>query len=559
MDTIKKKLLLIWPPIAFSLGLPLGIGVLAAHLKDHSIHDVKVFDANGAYLKRNLIYRLKKSYCDFISKTYPKFQDFKHENMKKSPDRQSESRSQHFERNLGFKLHRKIIELFDRLFSHVLDKKNYQIPWSLMVIKKNIFGNKSKVDYKVFANFLNDVLKDEDFDLIGFSVIYREQLFFSLLMAEIIKKKFHQKAKIVLGGAQVAKQGKDLRNDPDIFNIVDFFVEGDGEEPLLKLLEAIPENATSDVPNIFFRDAQANRYRKGEKVFRWDVRDLLPPRFEGFDLEFYNKSAPLVASQGCVWSKCKFCRYATMQEHPCSIASSEGVFEIMAQLKNHYGFLHYHFVDNALPARFLNDFSNILVRNKYAAKWSCQAVMEQAFSDRSFCDKLKSSGMTSILFGLETISPRILSLMNKPHRHMAEAEMAKIFRVLWQAGITVGVHVMFGFPTETLEEASRTLTFLKENNDIRAVSVQAFCFEVDTPMFQNPEKFGITRIHEENREVYGKFGYWFDRFGYRYDVVSGMSQVEAKEFSWRSIKILRRSGKYSAVPYCFFNTFPDPM
>jgi len=52
--------------------------------------------------------------------------------------------------------------------------------------------------------------------------------------------------------------------------------------------------------------------------------------------------------------------------------------------------------------------------------------------------------------------------------------------------------------------------------------------EENTPVFINPEKFGITRIYREDKTA-------GQRLGYRYEVVGGMSQAEVNRFTYGEV------------------------
>ena len=51
-------------------------------------------------------------------------------------------------------------------------------------------------------------------------------------------------------------------------------------------------------------------------------------------------------------------------------------------------------------------------------------------------------------------------------------------------------------------------------------------------MFDNPSKFGITKIDKEDKTS--------ARLGYRYEVANGMSAQEAEDFVAEATKILHR-------------------
>ena len=62
------------------------------------------------------------------------------------------------------------------------------------------------------------------------------------------------------------------------------------------------------------------------------------------------------------------------------------------------------------------------------------------------------------------------------------------------------LNIIFGFPTETLEEARRTLAFLVKNAGLYDFApMQPFSLEDHTPVADEPARFGITHIHREDK------------------------------------------------------------
>jgi radical SAM superfamily enzyme YgiQ (UPF0313 family) len=135
---------------------------------------------------------------------------------------------------------------------------------------------------------------------------------------------------------------------------------------------------------------------------------------------------------------------------------------------------------------------------------------------------MKQAGCRRVRIGLESMSDRILAMMKKPHTRQQAKEILQLLR---HSGIDLDICCMFGFPTETEKEAGITLRFLRENRRLfRRVTVQPFCLEEGTAVFDEPEKYGIAKIFKKDKDQ-------GVRPGYRYDVVSGMSQDESERFA----------------------------
>ena len=127
--------------------------------------------------------------------------------------------------------------------------------------------------------------------------------------------------------------------------------------------------------------------------------------------------------------------------------------------------------------------------------------------------------------------------MNKRHNDIDASGVKEIFSVLKETGIRVVVHVIFGFPTETVREAKETLKFLVESRDLyHGCMVQPFSLEDGTSLFDNPETFKITRINTEDKNS-------GQRLGYSYEISQGVTQREAERFTYEeAISALKKMG-----------------
>ena len=98
---------------------------------------------------------------------------------------------------------------------------------------------------------------------------------------------------------------------------------------------------------------------------------------------------------------------------------------------------------------------------------------------------------------------------------------------------------MFGFPSETKEEFGQTIAFLKENNDsIDLVCTNVFGLQKRSPIFKNPDLFGIQEVKEQPRTILSE--------KIMYKVASGMQNEEAKKMRKRYKLTLRKLNKLPA-------------
>jgi len=561
MEKNAKKCLLIWAPFLTIFDLPLGIPFLTAYLRNKGVRGVDFFDLNIAYLKRLRFFslcvlsrKLNRMYYDFVGSIV--------RNLKRVRYRSAKTQNQKVEsglldsskkdKPLWEKIIKKIItyppDYFDRkineLLDHIKNKEKGFIPWSLESIINFDFEKQCSAKMKKIYQLLPLKVKNGNFSLIGISVIYPEQLFFAFLIARTIKERCGKDIYIALGGAQITKHINHIIKSPKIYDFVDFFITDDGEEPLAQLLEALPKQRFSNIPNLHFKSLGGARgYERSNSFYLMHPKDFPVPDFTNFDLNAYGKQLPILASKGCFWSKCNFCTYATMHEKCFSICTSEKMIETIKTLKRIYGVSNYKFVDDALPPRFMRELAHRLSCKHLDIKWESSIMMCKEFADPNFCKALKKSSLFRVSIGFESISPRILNLMNKYHKNITDIEAKGILAGLKAAGIHVSIHIIFGFPTETVNEARKTLSFLIKNKNLYdSCMFQPFCLEDNTPIFNNPEKFGITKIYKNDKNS-GK------RLGYRYEIENGMSQKEAMEFTYKEVPTAFKKADISAKCY----------
>jgi hypothetical protein len=98
-------------------------------------------------------------------------------------------------------------------------------------------------------------------------------------------------------------------------------------------------------------------------------------------------------------------------------------------------------------------------------------------------------GLSYMVFGLESACPRILEQMNKGATpEAAEAVLAECHRV----GVHSHVYVIFGFPTETPDEADETMAFLENAADnIWSIGVNQFYLDPGSYIWSHTDEFGI--------------------------------------------------------------------
>ena len=213
--------------------------------------------------------------------------------------------------------------------------------------------------------------------------------------------------------------------------------------------------------------------------------------FPASHLELYFTPLPIVGaliSSRCYWSKCKFCAVACKDDHPFDYQKPEKVVENIKKLQKENGVGYIQFMDYAMPPSILNNFC---ISDGLGVFWSCQARFEKSFLKEKYFNRLFDAGCTSISWGFETGSDKILKNVNKGGV-TDKLNRQKILKASAEAGILNHLFVITGLPGETDDDFIETVSFLYENiNLISGIEVYPFQLQPHTVIGRIPYVYGF--------------------------------------------------------------------
>lgn len=398
-----------------------------------------------------------------------------------------------------------------------------------------------------FEDLIQPVLAAKP-DLVGFSILYQQQVVFAALLAKLIKKQ--SKAKIVAGGAKISVMTAPekmlttpLANEdaPKILfkDFFDYLMPGEGELGLYHLCRAENSADLANVPNLIYFSGNDLRINPPAMT---ESETLPYPDFSHFKLDKYltpEPVLPLMASRGCPWGKCSFCthhhsylRYRTRRIEDC-------VAEIKF-LQKKYGCSLFYFYDEMIPPQRFKKLAEQIIDEGLVIHYGAYAKPVKNFNP-DLCRLIQRSGCRVLQWGVESASQRILDLMSKgTDIH----EVEKVLSNSTQAGMYNLVFILFGFPSETTEEFQQTLTFIDRNREnIHVLSSGTFVLAEGSQIHREPEKFFISRIWERKKSS-------ILHPVLDYDVSQGMTAKEAwQHFNdnqkfFNEIPLSRRFGTY---------------
>ncbi|TLN16155.1 radical SAM protein, partial [bacterium] len=217
------------------------------------------------------------------------------------------------------------------------------------------------------------------------------------------------------------------------------------------------------------------------------------PSLEGLDFDGYLSPAPILpvsASRGCYWARCAFCPEAAGDRQPYAAANADELSEIILRAKKERGVRFVHFTDNALSPLHLQKFAENLKGS--GIKWYGFARLERQLEEPLFMKNLAEGGCAMLQLGIESASKRLLDLMRKgidPDRASVIVENAR------SAGIRVFGYFLFGMPTETPEEARRTIGWIKSHPEaLTFLNLSLMNFPRGGEMEAAPDQFGLESV-----------------------------------------------------------------
>ncbi|MBM4181024.1 MAG: cobalamin-dependent protein [Betaproteobacteria bacterium] len=341
-------------------------------------------------------------------------------------------------------------------------------------------------------------------DLVLVSAPFPGNVYAAFRVAQAIKAA-HPHIRTVLGGGFVNTELRELK-EARVFDYFDYVTLDDGERPLLALLAHLRgERGADRLVRTFLREGGAVRYFDcGEADIpfaevgtpTWDglpldrylaILDMLNPMHRLWSDARWNK---LTVAHGCYWKKCSFCDVSLDYIARYDATGAELLADRIEAVIAETGQTGFHFVDEAAPPKVLKALAEELRRRNRAISWWGNIRFEKSFTPQ-LCRQLADSGCIAVSGGLEVASDRLLKLMQKG---VSVPQVARVTHAFAEAGILVHAYLMYGFPTQTVQDTVDALEYVRQlfaAGCIQSGFFHRFACTVHAPVGLRPEDYGV--------------------------------------------------------------------
>jgi hypothetical protein len=348
--------------------------------------------------------------------------------------------------------------------------------------------------------------------LVLLSVPFPGTVYAALRIAQSIKT-HHPDVRIALGGGFVNTELREL-TDSRVFDFVDFITLDSGERPLLALIDHLQgKRSVTRLVRTFVRSLVSDDLSQVQ-LMNWPEPDVPfenvgTPTWDGLPLNRYlslldmlnpmhrlwsdGRWNKLTVAHGCYWKKCSFCDVSLDYISRYETASASILVDRIEQIVAETGQTGFHFVDEAAPPKVLKALAEELLRRKVRISWWGNIRFEKTFTPE-LTELLAESGCIAMSGGLEVASDRLLDLMKKG---VSVEQVARVTKSFADAGVLVHAYLMYGFPTQTVQETIDSLEYVRqlfENGCIQSGFFHRFTCTVHSPVGLNPDAYGVQLV-----------------------------------------------------------------
>ena len=335
-------------------------------------------------------------------------------------------------------------------------------------------------------------------DLVGITSPFPGNVYGAFRIAQAVRR-LRPQARIAWGGGYPSTELRELR-EPRVFDYFDYVCLDAGEAPLLQLATGGPLTRT------FTREQGAVVRHDDPRVAPIPHGGTGTPTYDSLPLDGYlsafdlpnamhriwsdGRWNKLMVAHGCYWGQCTFCDTTLPYIERFSQAQAATLVDRMEALVAETGQTGFHLVDEAAPPAQLRALATEILRRGLAVTWWGNIRFEKTFTPE-LCALLAQSGCIAVSGGLEVANDRLLALIRKG---VTVEQVARVTKAFADAGIMVHAYLMYGYPTQTVQETVDSLELVRQlfaAGCVQSAYWHRFALTCHSPIAAAPGAFGI--------------------------------------------------------------------
>ena len=347
--------------------------------------------------------------------------------------------------------------------------------------------------------------------LVCISVPFPGNLYSAFRCAQFIKANYPT-IQISMGGGFPNTELRSLK-DVRVFEFFDFITLDDGELPIELLHKQITSNKEDfDFKRTFLLQNNVVVYNNNSKEKDYKQSEVGTPDYSDLVLDAYisvieianpmhslwsdGRWNKLTMAHGCYWGKCTFCDISLDYIKIYEPIAAKTLVDRMEELIAQTGENGFHFVDEAAPPALMKALALEIIKRKLTVTWWTNIRFEKNFT-KDICLLLKASGCIAVSGGLEVASDRLLKLIDKG---VTVEQVARVTRNFTEANIMVHSYLMYGYPTQTIQETIDSLEMVRQLFELGILQSgfwHQFAMTTHSPVGMNPSAYGITPNYQD--------------------------------------------------------------
>lgn len=359
----------------------------------------------------------------------------------------------------------------------------------------------------ILIDLLEEKIAQSQPQLLLVSVPFPGNLYAAFRSAQYIKQQ-HPHVKVAMGGGFPNTELRSL-SDARVFEFFDFITLDDGEAPVENLIENLQGlRSIENLKRTFALVDDVVAYCNGSERRDYKQSEVGTPDYTDLPLDQYisvlevinpmhrlwsdGRWNKLTMAHGCYWGKCTFCDISLDYIKVYEPVAANLLCDRIEELIEKTGQTGFHFVDEAAPPALMRSLALEIIRRKLTVTWWTNIRFEKSFT-KDLCALLKASGCIAVSGGLEVASDRLLKLIDKG---VTVEQVAKVTHHFSQAGIMVHAYLMYGYPTQTVEETIDSLEMVRqlfEAGVLQSGFWHQFAMTAHSPVGLYPEQFSVSR------------------------------------------------------------------